>query len=88
MAIFFAGIEAHLHWGNEYTGPGMHQVSLLAAVVTVSMACSGMFLLCSAIYEWGVGGSATRYHWVRDVLLFFLWGGIAVWVAVTAKIVD
>ncbi|QJW97108.1 hypothetical protein FTUN_4673 [Frigoriglobus tundricola] len=87
-AVWLAGVEAHLRWGYEYHGRGKHQVSLLVTVAMVAVCCSALFLLCGGIVAWALRSKPAWRHWVADTILFSGWCGLAVWVAVTARIVE
>lgn len=87
-AIPVAAIEAHLRWGFEYHGPGMHQVSLLFTIGMIATFCSVLFLLCGGLVAWLLRRRNWLAHWAGDAVLFSGWCGFAIWVAVTAEIVD
>ncbi|HEY1188176.1 MAG TPA: hypothetical protein VGE74_10990 [Gemmata sp.] len=86
VALCAASVEAHLRWGFEYHGPGMHQISLLVVVTAIAMFCSGLFVLSSSATAWAFRHKPTWRHWAADGVLFAVWVALAVWVAVTAEV--
>ncbi len=87
-AIPFAAVVSHMRWGFEYTGQGMHQVSLLFTVGLIATACGVLFLFCAGTAAWLLRRKRWPWHWSVDAIFFSAWCALAVWVAVAAEIVD
>lgn len=84
--VVVAGPVAHLCWGFDYRGPGMHQVSLLAIVTFVSFVCAGIFLVGSATTAWAFRSKSRSTHLAADVFWFLLCCSAAVYAGLDARI--
>jgi hypothetical protein len=86
--VFVAGPEAHTRWGYEYTGPGMNHVGLLFIVTMAAAVLAGMFLAASFAVGSFLQQRGRPWQYGADLLLFAVAFGLAVWMGVSAEVVD